>query len=235
MKKCTNNSCDQNIMYGRYSERCPFCGERLAEIQSSELFENSEEDFLQIPSINQEDTTYYESLVGNRFVCHGTVTEIDHHEVFFSKIHKIVNSVFGGEPYQLAHQNIEYVIRIQRISDLYTGDMKDFDLYGNYMGKIQIGDEVTVKGKISNGKLIVRSVFNHSTGGNVHPRIVFSAIFIRIMMLLMMALIILGVIMVKKVVGLISVGELSLIVFTTMIVVFIWLKRKTRRHIFGRH
>lgn len=103
--------------------------------------------------------------------CHGRVTEFDHHEVFYSKTQKRVNSIFRGEPYQIGHQTAEYVMRIEELDGGYTSQKMDFYLFGNYMGRIHAGDEVIVMAKQSRDRNIVTSIYNVTTGLAIDPGI----------------------------------------------------------------
>jgi len=75
--------------------------------------------------------------------------------------------LFDGEPYQFAHQTIEYAIRVENITDGYSTEVKDFRLFGNYIGTLQIGDEVIIQARDRRGCNIVKSIYNLTTGNYV--------------------------------------------------------------------
>lgn len=119
----------------------------------------------------------------NGVICRGRITEIAHQELFHSKFHKLINSIFRGEPYQFAHQTAEYLIRVEELSNR-GGQVSDFYLYGNYMGRMYPGDEVEIKAAYSNGRQIVKSIYNKTTNSHIHPGIQLPAWVIRLLVLL---------------------------------------------------
>jgi hypothetical protein len=42
-------------------------------------------------------------------------------------------------------------------------------MYGNYLGRIHVGDEVTVNARIYRNRRVVNSMYNHTTGSDVRP------------------------------------------------------------------
>lgn len=125
-----------------------------------------------------ENCTYYNGYYGevpfaerngSSVTYHGRIAEIDHCESFNGKWHKIFNSIVRGEPYQFAHQTREYTIRIENITDGYSTETTDLCLYGNYLGRLQVGDEIVARTKSSCGRRIVRSLYNETTGSKVSP------------------------------------------------------------------
>ncbi len=111
--------------------------------------------------------------------CHGRVTEIDHHDVFYSKLRKTINSLFRGEPYQFGHQTSEYVVRVEDLNGGFTAQSMDFFLFGNYMGRIHPGDEVVIAASVSDGRNIAKSIYNVVTDSDIKPSLQLSATFIR--------------------------------------------------------
>ena len=53
--------------------------------------------------------------------------------------------------------------------------MTDFCLYGNCLGRIQIGDEVRIRAKEQGGHRVVKSIYNLTTGSEVKPGLQLSA------------------------------------------------------------
>ncbi|MBO4474697.1 MAG: hypothetical protein J5750_07305 [Clostridiales bacterium] len=125
---------------------------------------------------------------------HGRITEIERHEIFNSKWHKFCNALFRGEPFQLAHQTSEYTIRIENIGEDYPTEVADVCLYGNYLGRMHIGDEVEVDAKNYGNRRVGRSVYNHTTGSVVRPGLQIPAgtirIFFSLIMLVMFSLVV---------------------------------------------
>lgn len=173
MKRCPNQNCDSTFMYGENKEKCPFCHSRLvdnisfANTSAVEIFttdavlmENEMENMETTPFVNRNLT---------HMVCHGRITEIDHHEVFYSKWHKLFNALIRNEPYQLAHQTAEYTIRVENITDGFPTDITDFCLYGSYLGRLQVGDEVIIRAKDRGDRRVVKSIYNQTTSSVVKP------------------------------------------------------------------
>ncbi len=98
-----------------------------------------------------------------RVECHGRIIEIDHREVFHGKLHKLLNALFRGEPYQFAHQTVEYTIRLENITDDFPTEIAEFCLFGSYLGRLQVGDEVMVRGKKQGDRCIAKAIYNRTT------------------------------------------------------------------------
>ena len=127
----------------------------------------------------EEDTPFITTnLLG--LECHGRILEIDHQELFFSKWHKLFNSLIRGEPYQFAHQTVEYVIRVENITSGVATEITDFSLYGSYLGRMQPGDEVLVHAKDKGDRRVVTSIQNITTGSEIRPGLQISAGIIRL-------------------------------------------------------
>lgn len=71
---------------------------------------------------------------------------------FTAGAHKLFNALVRGEPYQFAHQTLEYTVRVEPITDGVPSEVTDFCLYGNCLGRIQIGDEVRIRAKEQGGQ-----------------------------------------------------------------------------------
>ncbi len=112
--------------------------------------------------------------------CHGRITEIEHHEVFYSKLRKTINSLLRGEPYQFGHQTAEYVVRVEELAGGFTAQTMDFFLFGNYMGRLHPGDEVVIVAS-SSERNVVKSIYNAVTDSDIKPGLQLSAAFIRFM------------------------------------------------------
>ena len=73
------------------------------------------------------------------------------------------NTIVRGEPYQFAHQTVEYTIRVENIANGISTEVTDFCLYGNYMGRLQVGDEVIVKARNLRDRRVIKSIYNQTT------------------------------------------------------------------------
>lgn len=177
MKCCPNPSCDPSFFYGSNKMVCPFCHTALTEriagnsnrnqpiITPDNIFmaDNNDQDH------QDEVRMDFSTPIRGGFQYHGRITEIEHHEVFNSKWHKLFNSLFRGEPYQFAHQTSEYTLRLEGISDGYPNEVTDVCMYGNYLGRIHVGDEVTANVKDYHNRRVIKSLYNHTTESSVRP------------------------------------------------------------------
>jgi len=126
---------------------------------------------------------YIQQQGSSSVICHGLVTEIERHEIFYSRFHKLVNSLFMGEPYQFGHQTEEYTIRVEEMSNSSSREIKDFNLYGKYMGRLYPGDEVELKATGNSSRMIVKSIDNISTGSTIKPGIQLPAALVRVLVI----------------------------------------------------
>lgn len=198
MKRCPNSNCDSSFVFGNDKEYCPFCHSRL--------IGNTNEQRNYQPVISPDRVVFREQetdeRTNNGFIrersprimeCHGRITEIDHQELFNGRWHKLINSLFRGEPYQLAHQTVEYTIRVENISDNYPPEVTDFCLYGSYLGRLQVGDEVYIRAKNQGNRRIVKKIFNETVGGPIKPSFQLPSSIIRGLFISAISLIVLAV------------------------------------------
>lgn len=129
---------------------------------------------------NSISLKFVEAYGAGTIKCHGRITEIEHHEVFYSKLRKTINSLFRGEPYQFGHQTAEYVVRVEELAGGFTAQTMDFFLFGNYMGRLHPGDEVVIVASFSE-RNVVKSIYNVVTDSDIKPGLQLSAAFIRFM------------------------------------------------------
>lgn len=141
-------------------------------------------DNYQYSNFRSDNHPFIEPMGLNMVKCRGRVVEIEHHEVFRSRFHKIINSVICGEPYQFAHQTAEYLVRIEEPTRNGIGHTLDFFLYGNYIGRIYAGDEIEIIARNDGRRYIAEKVYNHSTNCRVRPGLQIPAIIIRCLFLL---------------------------------------------------
>lgn len=188
MKYCTNPACDPTFLYGESRSVCPFCHTRLANTSSGQtrpatVIRTAENIAMEMDEDIHREERLFEfaktTWKGVRY--HGRIAEIERHEVFNSKWHKFFNAIFRGEPFQLAHQTSEYTIRIESIQEDYPTEVADVCLYGNYLGRMHVGDEVEVDAKDLGNRRIGRSVYNHTTCSVVRPGLQIPAGVIRIL------------------------------------------------------
>ncbi|MBR6146865.1 MAG: hypothetical protein IKQ44_00755 [Lachnospiraceae bacterium] len=136
------------------------------------------EDFSYI--IPEETDDLFIKWLGRKTLrCRGRITEVEHHEVFYTKLHKLINSLLRAEPYQFGYQTIEYMLRVEEISDSYRKESADFFLYGNYLGRVFPGDEVEIIATDIRGRKVVKKIFNKAINSQLTPGIQLSALGVR--------------------------------------------------------
>lgn len=227
MKRCPNANCDSSFVFGVDKEYCPFCHSRLIEglSQSPPRRNIISPDMVPLvePTNNQGQRNFINRSRNNRVECHGRITEIEHHELFNSKYHKLINTVFRGEPYQLAHQTVEYTIRVEDLEDHYPAEITDFCLFGSYLGRLQVGDEVSIKAKSQGNRRVVKSIYNETVGTEVKPGLQIPAAVIRSLfatIILSIVLLMLGIVWLFKS-GAIWSGLVSLLSYFFPVIIII--------------
>lgn len=182
MKRCSNPNCETSFLFGDDKVICPFC--------HSKLVKNMNTNDVQTQPILPSDRVTMEDDMDNRketFICdhlrtlecHGRIVEIDRQELFNSKWHKLFNSLLRGEPYQFAHQTIEYTVRVENITEGLSMETTDFCLFGSYLGRLQVGDEVVVRAKNFGDHRAVKSIYNETTSSTVKTGFQIQAVVIR--------------------------------------------------------
>lgn len=194
MKRCINQNCDSTFLYGDDKTECPFCHYQLqynsyVTTDISREIVALDEVLMDCDDEIMENPTFIRHIFSG-IVCHGRIVEIDHHEVFNGKWHKLFNSLFRNEPYQFAHQTAEYTIRVVNISDEYPTDVMDFCMFGNYLGRLQVGDEVVIKAKDYSDRRVVREIYNNTTASMVRPGFQIPAGLIKVCFLCVAAIIV---------------------------------------------
>ena len=200
MKICSNPNCDSTFIFSNEKTICPFCHSLLiynAGDGNHTTTGNPGNGALQQPRIIPADSVLAEqtrrretnirefmrSRIGGCNEWHGRITEIDHQELFNDREHKLFNSFFCGEPYQFAHQTVEYTIRLENITEGLSTEVTDFCLFGNYLGRLQVGDEVVINAREKRGRRVVKSIRNETTGSKIRPGLQLSAGIIRFIIL----------------------------------------------------
>ena len=142
MKICSNPNCESSFLFGDNKTTCPFCHAPLIDNNGAAITQQliTPVDVV-FDSEPEEDRPFISCSLGS-VECTGRIIEIEHQALFYSKIHKLFNTIIRGEPFQLAHQSVEYTIRVEPIVDGIPTEVTDFCLYGNYLGRLQVGDEV---------------------------------------------------------------------------------------------
>lgn len=171
---------------------------------------------------------FIEKQKRNQIMCKGRVTETDHHELFYSKLHKLVNSLFRGEAYQFGHQTIEYLIRVEELSDGYSEHTADFFLYGNYMGRIYPGDEVEITASDRRGRYVVSRIYNRNINSELTPGLQLPAWVVRLMAVVFILAIVISVICLRNYME--SNGMVRVLSPAALIAMgYVWIRKKIRR------
>lgn len=185
MKRCSNPNCESAFLFGKDRTICPFCRSRLVDSDSSAEQEPQNRAILPPDRViirgavpEPEPREFMQEHSGT-VECHGRIVEIEHQEFFNSRRHKLLNSLLRGEPYQFARQTVEYAIRVENITEGFPTEITDFCLYGSYLGRLQVGDEVTVRARKLDDRRVVKSVYNETTNSAVRPGLQVPAGFIR--------------------------------------------------------
>ena len=230
MKHCANPECDSTFIFSDSRTVCPFCHGALESNSSSQGVPATLESILmnnEIGSVQTNPSIPFARRIPGGYMFHGRITELENHEVFNSKWHKIFNSLVRGEPYQFAYQTSEYAMRIENISDGYSTETTDICLFGNYLGRIHVGDEVEVSVKDYRSRRVARLLYNHTTGSFVKPGLQISSTVVRVIAIGIIAVvtfILVGLIWLIKS-GILLEGILSLIMSllpTLIIALIIW-------------
>lgn len=176
MKRCPNPDCRSEFFFGDTKTRCPFCHSVL--VQDTAPAASPRVSLPLSPLVSppqaQAEPVFMQHGRGG-ITCTGRVLELDHQAVFYSRAHKLFNALVRGEPYQFAHQTLEYTVRVESITDGVPSEVTYFCLYGNCLGRIQIGDEVRIRAKEQGGRRVVKSIYNLTTGSEVKPGLQLSA------------------------------------------------------------
>lgn len=189
MKRCPNPDCRSEFFFGDARTRCPFCHSIL--VQDTAAAAPPRVSLPLSPLVSplqaQAEPVFVQRGRGG-ITCTGRVLELDHQAMFYSRAHKLFNALMRGEPYQFAHQTLEYTVRVEPITDGVPSEVTDFCLYGNCLGRIQIGDEVRIRAREQGGRRVVRSICNLTTGSEIKPGLQISATLIRLALGLLAAL-----------------------------------------------
>lgn len=135
MKRCPNPDCRSEFFFGDAKTHCPFCHSVL--VQDTAPAASPRVSLPLSPLVSppqaQAEPVFMQHGRGG-ITCTGRVLELDHQAVFYSRAHKLFNALVRREPYQFAHQTLEYTVRVEPITDEVPSEVTDFCLYGNCLG-----------------------------------------------------------------------------------------------------
>jgi len=201
MKICPE--CSGFVLYEDEHTNCPRCNRILDSYQSSanQRIENintmkkdktvsSSNDNKQSIETNIVNTISgfkteernFETISGRNYRIEGVISEITAITRYQTRFHKIVNSIFRAEPYQLGHSTHSVRIRVEENTlGLYPENVRDIIAMGDYEGKLFIGSDVTINAIERSERLITRTIYMHDTQKLVYPGFQIPSIFIRLL------------------------------------------------------
>lgn len=169
MKHCSHCDIDVDNSYNL----CPYCGQELMHLEHEKIHDTAYwqgEAAHCATSTRPERATeiVFEEADGHSVKINGMVVECTTQQYYQSKLTKIVQSVFHGEPYQLSHTTFVTVFRVQEhVFRGFAEQARDIMVYGNVQNVLSTGDDVTIVAKTNRGRYIARSIYNHSINSSV--------------------------------------------------------------------
>ena len=127
----------------------------------------------------------FEEKKGSHIILNGAVAESHTQQYYPSRLAKVLQAVFFGEPYQLSHTSFVTVFRVEEhVMQGYPEYARDLVLYGNMQNLFAVGDDVTVTARRRGRRLVAKRVYNHSIDGAVRVQPYIPANVIRILLAL---------------------------------------------------
>ena len=211
MKHCRNCGIEVDNSFNL----CPYCGQTLTTAQTAtecsrqngasvqpptaESFERREVRTPNTVTHTSIDSPAFQTTDGRNIVFNGQIVESNTQQYYQSKLTKIIQAIFNGEPYQLSHTTFVTVFRIgEYVQRGFAEQARDVVVYGQLQNVLAAGDDVTVVARQSGNRLVAKSIVNHSSEAQVIPQggliaagVIRAAVFIPlfILMLLLVALI----------------------------------------------
>lgn len=169
MKHC--NHCDIDI--DNAYNLCPYCGQDLDQHQ----YENTSDTTSWETGTNAHGTStqpqgapnlIFEEVDRHTAKINGVVIESATQQYYQSKLTKVIQAFFHGEPYQLSHTTFVTVFRVQEhVLRGFAEQARDIVVYGNMQNVLSAGDDVTVIARSYGGHYIAKSIYNHSINSHV--------------------------------------------------------------------
>ena len=78
---------------------------------------------------------------------------------------------------------------MEPITEGIPSEVTDFCLFGSYLGRLQVGDEIRIRAKDCSDRRIVRSIYNMTTNSEVKPGLQLSAAVVRLLLALAVILV----------------------------------------------
>lgn len=169
MKHCSQCDIDVDNSYNL----CPYCGRELRRLDQKNVcnttYQQGEAAHHTTSTRPEREIEFvFEETDRHSVKINGMVVECTTQQYYQSKLTKIVQSVFYGEPYQLSHTTFVTVFRVQEhVLRGFAEQARDIIVYGNIQSVLSTGDDVTIVAKSSGGRYIARSIYNHSINSTV--------------------------------------------------------------------
>lgn len=167
MKRCVG--C--NVIYEDSFDVCPTCGDTL-DVFGGEQRNNSSPQYQnntnprhtpQRRQTSNNSAYIFEQKSGSIFTINGSVAESNTQQYYQSRLTKLWNAIFFGEPYQLGHTSFVTIFRVEEHTTRgYPEQARDIVLYGNMQNIFATGDDVTLSARKKGSRLVADRVFNHS-------------------------------------------------------------------------
>lgn len=186
MKQCKNPYCECEQTFSDAVKLCPFCGSELSPAGDEKQPRlHTAEELPTMPASAAAQPLVTAGAFGRK-VLRGRLVEMDHNSLFHSSFHKWCNAVFAGEPWQLAHQSQAYTLRIEEITqDGIPGRVTDVCAFGEYLGRLSIGDELEIHCKGGKDRRIAKKILDKTTGSVVRSGLQVPALFVRVFSLIL--------------------------------------------------
>ena len=131
----------------------------------------------------------FERQEGRYVVLRGRVTEVTPGVTRYqSRLHKLFNSLFRGEPYQFAHGTYRCVFWLEEESERFSERSRQLVYYGDIEGLVAPGYRMTVRARPRGGELVARSLYNDDLEQDVRGRAQMPAWLVWILTLAVLAL-----------------------------------------------
>ena len=169
MKHCGHCDIDIDNSYNL----CPYCGRELRQLERENIrdtaYQQGEAAHRTTSTRPERETDFvFEEVDRHSVKINGMVVECTTQQYYQSKLTKIVQSVFYGEPYQLSHTTFVTVFRVQEhVLRGFAEQARDIIVYGNVQNVLSTGDDVTIVAKANRGRYISQSIYNHSINASV--------------------------------------------------------------------
>lgn len=171
MKHCRNCEVDVDNSFNL----CPYCGQTLTSTQA--IRDGVGETPIHSSTDGPSDRTHisaeppsFQTVEGRDITFNGQIVDSNTQQYYQSKLTKIIQAVFYGEPYQLSHTTFVTAFRIEEhVQHGFAEQARDIVVYGQLQNVLSAGDDVTVVARREGDRLVAKSIVNHSSEAQVIP------------------------------------------------------------------